>query len=327
MELRQAHFKPLSPLTGAPEEWVKVGPGVALGIVVTNLLYSKMSRGRTRGATIRRAAGLALIAVVFILATQSLFNDTMLSSSFALFGCLSGAVLYFILDGANGSGRQIQTGAAVALLAWSVSVSLGRNSPALGSGLLLTFLVGLSHPQLSLIGPHWRRVVLLGATCLAITAFHHTRTHHIYRERPASELTMSVGDVLPGGRLIRTNRNTHEFLLDLNSAIDRVVAHGMRYAVIPAIAGHWVKSEQENPLPIDWAQGTELNSPGLLERVTSSIQDQRSQQMVIVQKVQAASLPSGFVELEGATGYYGTVDYVRTNLERVGETQYFEIFK
>ncbi|GAF87253.1 unnamed protein product [marine sediment metagenome] len=138
---------------------------------------------------------------------------------------------------------------------------------------------------------------------------------------------MSLAGVVPGARLIRTSPNTGAFLNDLNDAIDKVVGEGMDYAIVPDVAGHWVKSIQANPLPIDWGQGVELSTPQLVARVVDSIAESRDRQMVIVQKVRAALLPAGFIELTAEDDYYAVVAFVRNHLAKVGGTRYFDIYR
>jgi len=91
----------------------------------------------------------------------------------------------------------------------------------------------------------------------------------------------------------------------------QIASQGVDHAIVPGVAGYWVRSEQENPLPIDWAQGTELSTEALRQRVIQSIEDQRHEQMVIVHKVQAAELSSGFAPLDSThDAYYCIVAYV-----------------
>ena len=305
----------------------RVFSGVLAGIAATSLLYSETQEGWPRTTIIRLLAACACIGAIFMLAISSLFSNGFYSFSFALFGMVCGAILYLVLEGKHRWLRQIQTGMVAVLLAWSVALSLGYNSPVLGGGMLLVFLLGLLYERLPRHRPRWLSVVPFFMALPAIAVFHHTRTHHIYRDRPASELTASVGDILPGGGFIRTNPNTHAFLTDLNLAIAGVVGRGFEYAIVPDVAGHWAKSEQENPLPIDWVQGTELNTETLRRRVIRSIENRRNRQMIIVQKFRASVLPKGFAKLVGDKSYYAIVSYIKVNLEKRQETRYFEIYQ
>lgn len=302
--------------------------GILTGIATASLLYNKTQDDCSFHITIiRRITGYILILSIIGLTTYSLFNNNLQTFSFGIFGMVCGVIIYLISNGTPILSSEIQTGMITALLAWSVSLSLGYNTPVLGSGMLTSFLIVLSYKYLPKHKPHWLSVISILTTLLIIVAFHYTRTHHIYRDRHASELTASIADHLPGGRLIRTNPNTYAFLADLNLAITNVVDRGFEYAIVPAVAGHWAKSEQKNPLPIDWAQGTELSTKTLRSREIQSIQNGRDRQMIIVQKVRAASLPNGFALLDENKPYYTIVAYVKNKLEKVDETRFFEIYQ
>jgi hypothetical protein len=169
---------------------------------------------------------------------------------------------------------------------------------------------------------------MLSAMALLVAlVFHHARVQYIYRERPASQLTASLGEVLTGGQLIRTNPNTHAFLRDLNLAVRQVTSQHLDYAIVPEVAAHWVGTEQRNPLPVDWAQGTELSTAALVGRVADEIEQRRDRQVVLVQKVRAATLPWGFVELKSNNDYYTVVEYVKAHLVKSGETAYFDLYR
>ena len=301
--------------------------GLAVGIVATSLLYSKTSAESQQRVPVQNFLGLTLYGTAFILAALSLSINRLPYISFALLGIIIGTVIYIVLKAGQNRKFHLQTGVIVALLGWSTSLSIGYNSPVLISGIILIFLFGISFDILRNIGSRWRLIISIVAAIISIAAFHRTRTHHVYRDLPASELTLPIGDVLPGGQNIRTNPNTYAFLYDLNSAIDSVVKKGYKYAILPSVAGHWVKSQQRNPLPIDWAQHIELSSPELLQREIRSIEVLRSGQMVIVQKVLAENLASGSILYDDTNNQNAIVTYVRTHLDKAVETKYFYIYR
>ena len=147
---------------------------------------------------------------------------------------------------------------------------------------------------------------------------------HIFREQPARNLTERLDSVLPGGKGIRTNQNTYNFLVDLQDAIRLSRKSGKTYAIIPDCAGWWVKSQQINPLPIDWVQGVELNKPALITRVIQDLELLRNTNTVIVQKVEAKRLRDGFVSFGPQ---FAVVEYVRDHFIKVNETSLFELYK
>ena len=60
------------------------------------------------------------------------------------------------------------------------------------------------------------------------------------------------------------------------------------------------------------------------KKVVNSIEEQKPQLVVIVQKVRDYTLRKGFVRLKSDNTI---VDYVRTHLDKIGETKYFDIYK
>lgn len=248
--------------------------------------------------------------------------------SFYLFGTATGACMYFIAERGSSS-RYVRAGILALLAAWSVSLSRGYNTPALAGGVLAVLL--LSYGQVSYrsaLGRRWAEKVpnslALAVAVVAVIGFVIGRYEHIYREQPARDLTQPLDGVLPGGNLIRTNENTLAFLEGLGVAIHGT--GGREYAILPDLAGYWVRSEQLNPIPIDWAQGAELDTPALLDRVIRDLDTHRGTRVVIVQKVAAASLAEGFVPLRDSD-YYAVVRHVRRHFTKIGETEYFQLYE
>lgn len=301
--------------------------GMTGGLIVANLFYRESTTGSWRSRTIRRAIGIIWLAIFFLLALGSLHYEGFNDGAVTAFGMVCGALGYWILEGGSARIGEIQTGSMVALLAWSASLSLGYKTPALASGLLITFLFSFVYERIAWNGLYWRPLAALAAALIVMPAFHYTRTHSIYREQPASQLTYSLDGVLPGARLIRTNPNTYAFLTDLNVAIEKAATNGLPYAILPEIAAYWVKAEQSNPLPIDWAKTTELSTKPLVERVIQSLERQRSKQVVLVQKVTANALQDGFHPLEGRGRKFAVATYVETHFEKIDETQYFDLYR
>src|SRR4028119_310710 len=151
------------------------------------------------------------------------------------------------------------------LLAWSASLSVGYNSPALFLGPLLTILAAVAYSRSGSPVPRLLQVASVIAGVAVLLSFGASRPYYIYREQPSSELTESLDGVLAGGRLIYTNPNTYDFLIDLNETTGDVSSRNMTYAIVPDVPGYWVKSKQTNPLPIDWPQPVELGSQYLVE--------------------------------------------------------------
>jgi len=192
-------------------------------------------------------------------------------------------------------------------------------------GPLFTILVAFVYSRRETLDPRFLQAGLIVVGVAILLSFGVARPYYIYREQPSGELTESLDGVLPGGRLIYTNPNTYEFLVDLNNATEAVSAQNKTYAIIPDVPGYWIQSKQLNPLLVDWPQPVELSNQYLIDRVTSDLTAKRGDVTVVVQKVYAFYLADGFVPLD--EDQYAVVQYVRTNFEKTGETEFFELYE
>ena len=233
--------------------------------------------------------------------------------------------MYRVSSGTTRGGDKTPVVLLALLLAWSASLSVGYNFPALLLGPLFTILVAFVYSARESLNPRFLQTALVISGVVILLGFGVSRPYYIYREQPSSELTESLGGVLPGGRLIFTNPNTYEFLVDLNEATDEVSARNRTFAIIPDVPGYWVQAEQTNPLLVDWPQPVELGNQYLIDRVTSDLAAERGEVTVIIQKVHAFYLADGFVPLD--EDQYAVVQYVRANFEKTSETEFFELYE
>src|SRR5262249_49663014 len=125
---------------------------------------------------------------------------------------------------------------------------------------------------------------------------------------------------------IYTNPNTYAFMSDLTSAVESAEAYNAEYAILPDVAAYWVKSKQQNPLPMVWPMGQEVDNPVLLHRFIAAMDEKRPNTVFIVQKVEATALANGFFPLADSD-YYEVVRYARTHFTKIGETTFFELYK
>ncbi len=266
-----------------------------------------------------------LVVVTAALIAIGLYRGSLATISFGVFGTVLGAVLHRVSKvTTRDEGKTIVVLMAL-LLAWSASLSVGYNFPTLLLGPLFTILVAFAYSVRESLGPKFLRTALVVAGIAILLGFGISRPYYIYREQPSSELTEPLDEVLPGGRLIYTNPNTYEFLVDLNNATALVSARDKTYAIIPDVPGYWVQSRQVNPLLVDWPQPVELGNQHLIDRVTNDLAAQRGEVSVIVQKVYAFYLADGSVPLD--EDQYAVVQYVRTNFEKTHETEFFELYE
>jgi hypothetical protein len=294
--------------------------GVLSGYVAMRALYRP---GPRAGFSWDGTVACLLVLLAIGAACQAMAEGRFLGApSFGLFGMALGAALHCCLEDKSIRGRGAAGLLAVAI-AWCASVSIGYNTPALASGICAAYLLWLVRAA-----PVWHRWVprplypLLAV--YALFCFNIARESFVYLDRPATELTYSLEGVLPGGAGLFTNRNTYDFMADLNQAIGK--AGGGPYAVLPDLAGHWVKATQPNPLPTDWPNWIELGRPALLARVTDRMDAERPGMTFIVQKIDAFSLGRGLVPLADG-GRYPVTAYVRRNYTKVDETRFFELHR
>ena len=261
-------------------------------------------------------------ASIALLASFSLAAGMWTQLSFGAFGMAAAIALAWI------TAQRLTPTARIWLLAlvfaWSVSLSIGYNTPVLASGMLFVLLALHSAGYFDRGTVQPLHFALRIVTIALALAFVFNRENHIYQEQPAFALTYELGAVLSGGSGIRTNANTYAMLGDLRNAADMVQRSGKRIVVLPGPAAFWITAEQANPLPIDWAQGIELSQPALISRVTDSLRLHADQQVVILEKFDPAWLAYERVPIDDP-GFYGIVDYVRAHSVMLSETEFFEL--
>ena len=303
--------------------------GILLGVLAGScsmFLLSASTVPLLRTSRMPRYVGaLVLMAIPASLIAVQLYRGSLAAVSFGVVGMVLGVVLYRIAGGITRDGEKIPVVFIALLLAWSVSLSVGYNYPALLLGPLFAILTAFVYSRRESLNPRFLHTTLIVVGVAILLSFAVSRPYYIYREQPSSELTESLDGVLPGGRLIYTNPNTYTFFVDLNNAIDTVSARDRTYAIIPEVAGYWVQSGQTNPLLIDWPWPVELNNQYLTDRVTNDLAAKRGGVVVIVQKVDAFDLADGFIPLDEDN--YPVVKYVREHFRKTNETEFFELYE
>jgi hypothetical protein len=249
--------------------------------------------------------------------------------SFGIFGLVIGVLGYHLIARKGMEDRPVRLALLGLAIAWDASLSIGYNSAILTAGQMTVLLLACTFPffkkKLENIGTRpLYPVLLLCLTAIVLLLFGITRFRSIYREQSSQNLTRDLAEVLPGGSGIRTNENTYRFLRDLHEAINASLSQGVTYTIIPDCAGWWVKSQQANPLLIDWPHRIELNSPVLVSQVEKELESMRQTNIVIVQKVEADTLAEGFTPLGNGNAI---VNYVHKNFTKIDETSLFELYK
>jgi hypothetical protein len=320
--------------------------GVLMGCLAAIIVYDNSSFGRIKIDNPRlRTIGVLILFAFPLVSTFYLALGTryLYSACFALFGATIGILAYLIFKERRFT-RPIKCGIIMLVIAWSASLSIGYNTPALVSGPLVLFLVGfalssfryeikelLPSKNLGVLKRFFNRfffgtyasVLTVLLVISSTAAFVVARENYIYRDLSGPQLSYDLGGVLLSANLILTNNNTYTFLRDLQVAESIAKEKGDKYAIIPDVAVNWVKSPQANPLSIDWSLNTELGSQKLVDRVVGDLESQRGTLIIIVQKYEAYSLAS---ELKPLSDSYTIVQYVRSHFEKLNETQFFELY-
>lgn len=275
----------------------------------------------------RRTALLALLVGPPLLLASAAFavGELMHQVGFFMFALLGGLTTFAIVCRAL-SPMQSRISLLILVAGWSASLSGGYNSPMLMAGPLMIALIVYASV---LAGPvarrRWaQRAFILGVALVALT-FTSLRLNHIYRERPASEMTYHLGDVLPGAQMVFTNANTYRYFDDLNIAIERAGTLGRPYALIPDCPGCWVQSIQPNPLPIDWVIDLYKNPTTLAQTIDALENVRRAGGVVVLQEVDANAIANSVTPLPAAL--YDVVPYVRQHFDVVSTTAYFTLYR
>ena len=321
--------------------------GILMGYFAIQIIYGKFSFWSTSNYTIwyRKFGILMLFSIPFISIVLLYFKGWFYATipSFAIFGGVLGATIGLISIEKEIT-KLTRCGILILTVAWSVSISIGYNTPALATGPLVLFLIacGISasysqrdikstskslHLQSSfshLNSQNYITILLVLLLLITTIAFNNARINHIYREATAPQLIYDLGEVLPGAKMIKTNQNTYDFFKDLNVAEDYANRAGKEYVIIPDVPVNWIKSSQSNPLSVDWPQNLELGNKNMVDRAKGDLEKNRGRIIIIIQKYEAYSLALGFTPLSEG---YAIVQYARSNFSKVGETQLFELYE
>jgi hypothetical protein len=212
------------------------------------------------------------------------------------------------------------------VLAWCTAISVATNYPALAAGPLLVAGVTMLYREWVQLWrtPQWRSRAAVALVLLTIPVFHWARTHKIYREAPASELTEQLDGRLAGARGIRTNRHTARMLTDLRDIATSLSRQHLSYGVLPDCAAWWVQCEHKNPLPVLWDNEVELPSSELRQLAIQAVEAARPNIVLLVTRYETDHLAFG---LKLLTPRYPLTQYVREHWTKMGQSEFFEIYR
>ncbi|MBN1272435.1 MAG: hypothetical protein JXB26_09200 [Candidatus Aminicenantes bacterium] len=310
-------------------EWITFPLGIIWGFLSCLLMYRRKLLNGVFKPNFLRAAGMTALGVSLFTYPAGLWmGRAVWNLAFWLFGIVAGTALYFFLFAKRSErGNVLKPVLSALVIAWSVSLSKGYNSPSLAAGILaLVILLLIFSVFPSGAGKNVKRLFGLlkcALLIMSVGAFVWARYNHIYLERPASDLEYSLEDIFPGTKKIRTNENTFRFLKDLDRAVEKY--RGEEFTIIPDCAGYWVKASQVNPLSIDWLQPVELKNQRLVDRLENEIRSKQGL-ILIVQKVHAEYLFREFRPIPENSAYK-LVNFIRTGGRKFAGTEYFDMYR
>lgn len=249
-------------------------------------------------------------------------------AAYALFGMCTGLVLVALWHRPPAGDRLTMLSALA--LGWTTTISLGYNSPALMSGVLLMLAWKLLHPSKA---PAPSRTSSAGlvppvvALASIAVAFSHARQTFPYCDRPAAELRSEAGEVLAGARHLRTNAVTFEALSELQALTAQCEAEGRPYAILTDCAAYWIRSSQPNLLPCEWPQETELGfSPDLHRRLIGALEKLPPNTWIIVQRHLIAAYAWGIQPVPPDAPFYFTQNWLARQSRLLRKTNHFSVF-
>ena len=138
--------------------------------------------------------------------------------------------------------------------AWMSSLSYGYAVPDLVAGSLALYML---YRAWSGYAFSWRPMFNLAPAVAAVLVlattgwlFDMARSQDVYRDRPASQLTVGLSAVSPAFGDIRTNPQTAEYLSEMARCVKRYPA---RYvAILPENAAMYPALSLNDPFPVDW---------------------------------------------------------------------------
>jgi hypothetical protein len=303
-------------------------PAFLLGFVIMAIGHTRVaapSMAAAIGVPLLVAAAVLSLAVLHFAQDLST-GDIAFAPSFALLGLTAGATTFFLVERRHRG--HLRAGAIVLAVAWVISISIGYNTPAAADGIMILLLICFVRSALPGVGRGRVTGIILFAgltvvTAISTRAFVSARENHIYRDQPAQNLTYRLDNIFPGGAMLRTNRNTYQYLLDLKRIVAR--ARGRPYAILPDCPGWWAKSSQPDWIPIPWPAVIEIDNPSIQERIIEALNAHRGHALIIVSRYDTAQLALGTFNVPPIAN--PITWYVYQNFRKVGQTHYFDLYE
>jgi len=202
------------------------------------------------------------------------------------------------------------------VIAWLSAISVGYNSPAIMSGVLVLLVILFSKTK----ELHSFTIPFLWV--VAWSAFTLARLLYPYRDSPFNECIYPVGEVLKTGKGLYTNERTYSTLRELDS-----LSKSVTYLVpIPDYCSYWVGGNKTSPLPALWPNKTETKSKIIINKLNEAVIATEHKYTWALQRYMTANLGSG-LERQSDPSSYPINKIVLTNLKAMDSTAYFILYK
>ncbi|MEN9522580.1 MAG: hypothetical protein RL065_957 [Bacteroidota bacterium] len=242
------------------------------------------------------------------------YRNSYRATFFLEFGVLISLIVIKIIQRSNEKWFLI----FVMILAWSSSISLGYNSPALASGIIWIALLSEVDFSNKLVN-----YILLFSFSISSVLFIYLRTNFIYREKTAKELQYKLDSVY-GFSGIKTNKNTAAAMKELNGICLRLRINN--YAVIADYAGFWATHHHNNLTLIDWSIADELVSKNVHDTYWNNLVANKKIKYIITQKYYSEFLADSLVPIKSNDIQYDLIDSVQNHYIKKWEGKYFNVF-
>lgn len=212
----------------------------------------------------------------------------------------------------------------VLLLAWTSAISLGDNAPVFATGLLAIagFALVFSTPDIRI------RPYLIYAALLPLTVWSlYAQKNNNYRDRRATELTHTAGEVFSGLGSIRTNARTYAYLNEVRRIYHDLDKPAGQFAVLPNGALLYPLLDSPNPMPLDWMQGAEF--VGQEKQVEERLLELKSQQEMyfLVEKINSKWMSDSLIPADFSLADYRYMDLIHEHTRVVDSlsSEWFEL--
>ncbi|HNI32684.1 MAG TPA: hypothetical protein PK628_07110 [Chitinophagales bacterium] len=205
------------------------------------------------------------------------------------------------------------------IIAWSVSISVGYNSPALFAGGMISILIFVHFNSLK---NRIQNKILLLFLLVGISIFYFVRTNNIYRDMPKKYLHYKLDNLVEGAHGIYTNKNTYSVLLELDSLKKTT----QNLVTVPDFTACNVLHSHQSKILTEWPNKTEIPNEKILGKVTSKIKNDTAL-LFAIPIFQTALLKDGFSPQENKGLSYPIIKFIKENYRKTSFTDYFEIRK